>query len=181
MPRVVRFAYDRAALESEMQPCPEASASPSDATCAPWVLNQDAPYCMQCHALFRYPVRRRHHCRRCGRVVCDECSQSRRLLPHLHASKPQRVCDRCVEAATGRLARPRPALSSKVPGALGVVRVRLIEARGLMATDRNLVGQKTGSRGERLHTSTRNHKSEILLENATGNPLAISGKNPLVK
>jgi hypothetical protein len=44
-------------------------------------------------------LRRRHHCRRCGRLVCAGCSQSRLALDGL--ADRQRVCDRCSpESAT---------------------------------------------------------------------------------
>lgn len=39
-------------------------------------------------------LRRRHHCRRCGFVVCGACSRARALLPRL-APRPQRVCGFC--------------------------------------------------------------------------------------
>uniref|UniRef100_A0A8C9QJM1 Pleckstrin homology and FYVE domain containing 1 n=1 Tax=Spermophilus dauricus TaxID=99837 RepID=A0A8C9QJM1_SPEDA len=37
---------------------------------------------------------RRHHCRKCGFVVCAECSRERFLLPRL-SPKPLRVCSLC--------------------------------------------------------------------------------------
>lgn len=38
---------------------------------------------------------RRHHCRRCGRVVCAICSQHRMQVASYPASVSVRVCDDC--------------------------------------------------------------------------------------
>ncbi|PWV20971.1 hypothetical protein C3747_4g98 [Trypanosoma cruzi] len=51
--------------------------------------------CAQCHATFSLFLRR-HHCRLCGEVVCDSCSQRRASMPlHFKATGTSRVCDRC--------------------------------------------------------------------------------------
>lgn len=39
---------------------------------------------------------RRHHCRRCGRLVCHSCSQ-KRMLVDSYGSILVRVCDDCFE------------------------------------------------------------------------------------
>eukprot|EP00656_Telonema_subtile_P056609 TRINITY_DN9083_c0_g1_i2.p1 TRINITY_DN9083_c0_g1~~TRINITY_DN9083_c0_g1_i2.p1 ORF type:complete len:136 (-),score=10.29 TRINITY_DN9083_c0_g1_i2:190-597(-) len=38
--------------------------------------------------------RRRHHCRKCGQLVCGSCSTSR--IPTDFTSKATRACDKCV-------------------------------------------------------------------------------------
>lgn len=38
---------------------------------------------------------RRHHCRLCGGLFCDACSNSRASLAHLGYTEPQRVCEAC--------------------------------------------------------------------------------------
>ena len=38
----------------------------------------------------------RHHCRGCGRVVCDACSRRRQCLPQFGIMDAVRVCDACV-------------------------------------------------------------------------------------
>lgn len=38
----------------------------------------------------------RHHCRRCGLVVCGTCSRASMMLPELEYFEHVRVCDRCV-------------------------------------------------------------------------------------
>lgn len=39
---------------------------------ADWIEDNEAPNCMLCHKDFTI-FNRRHHCRRCGRIFCDEC------------------------------------------------------------------------------------------------------------
>ncbi|KAI8886629.1 FYVE-domain-containing protein [Backusella circina FSU 941] len=78
---------------------------------ATWEDNEKAQQCRQCHRPFSLIVRR-HHCRRCGLVVCDRCSPHRVYLSTSHSIQPpsipadrqyllslepQRVCDGCIE------------------------------------------------------------------------------------
>lgn len=39
----------------------------------------------------------KHHCRKCGSVVCQSCSNERRPIPLLGYKEPVRVCDRCAD------------------------------------------------------------------------------------
>ena len=58
-----------------------------------WMNDEESDSCMLCKKTFNLFLRR-HHCRGCGRLVCDRCSQGR-----VRASKTesaQRACDRCV-------------------------------------------------------------------------------------
>ncbi|CAF3413697.1 unnamed protein product [Rotaria sp. Silwood1] len=41
---------------------------------------------------------RQHHCRRCGRAVCHECSQTRTSLPLIGYETTQRICNDCGKA-----------------------------------------------------------------------------------
>ncbi|KAG0715918.1 Lateral signaling target protein 2 [Chionoecetes opilio] len=59
-----------------------------------WVPDQQAPRCMACGASFTM-VRRRHHCRNCGKVFCAQCSQHAVPLPHYGIWKAVRVCNVC--------------------------------------------------------------------------------------
>ena len=36
-----------------------------------------------------------HHCRKCGRGVCDECSKTKKPVPIRGWDQPVRVCDKC--------------------------------------------------------------------------------------
>ncbi|MES1915807.1 MAG: hypothetical protein MHM6MM_007705, partial [Cercozoa sp. M6MM] len=51
--------------------------------------------CMSCGASFNV-LRRRHHCRGCGEVVCHTCSTHRVELSHMGIKGRVRVCDCCA-------------------------------------------------------------------------------------
>jgi hypothetical protein len=73
-----------------------------------WEPDSEANECRRCNKRFGL-LNRRHHCRRCGLVVCDKCSTARTFLPanqilndpnggeslHALATQHHRVCDKC--------------------------------------------------------------------------------------
>lgn len=59
-----------------------------------WVPDEESPHCSSCKVLFNF-VRRRHHCRNCGKVFCGRCSSNAVPLPHFGHTKPVRVCNHC--------------------------------------------------------------------------------------
>lgn len=61
-----------------------------------WMDDSSSTRCVLCLRVFTL-YRRRHHCRRCGALVCALCSSGRVLLPSNHASKRKRVCDSCLD------------------------------------------------------------------------------------
>lgn len=63
---------------------------------AVWVPDGEAPFCMHCKKTQFTLINRRHHCRKCGAVVCGPCSNKRFLLPN-QSSKPLRVCLHCYD------------------------------------------------------------------------------------
>jgi hypothetical protein len=44
--------------------------------------------------------REKHNCRKCGLLVCDPCSRSRKPLPQIGLNSPVRICDRCRWSTT---------------------------------------------------------------------------------
>ncbi|KDR21180.1 Lateral signaling target protein 2-like protein [Zootermopsis nevadensis] len=73
----------------------ESPASPMEVESPPpWIPDDMAPRCMSCEAVFTV-VRRRHHCRNCGKVFCARCSSNSVPLPRYGHEKPVRVCNRC--------------------------------------------------------------------------------------
>ncbi|CAI5736297.1 unnamed protein product [Peronospora destructor] len=77
-----------------------------------WVPDVSVNTCMLCRADFKFWIRR-HHCRRCGAVVCDGCSGSRtkfmykakqEINPNQLAEEDCRVCDACVRVIDENLA-----------------------------------------------------------------------------
>jgi len=61
---------------------------------AVWVPDSEANNCMVCKRVSFNVINRRHHCRKCGCVVCGHCSSQKFLMP-AQSSKPLRVCDNC--------------------------------------------------------------------------------------
>ena len=37
-----------------------------------------------------------HHCRSCGKIVCETCSDNKMSLPHLGIGRRCRVCNHCA-------------------------------------------------------------------------------------
>jgi hypothetical protein len=62
---------------------------------AGWVPDKEAVACPGCAKPFGLFLRR-HHCRACGRVFCDKCSQVNAPVPLRGHYAPVRVCDGCV-------------------------------------------------------------------------------------
>jgi len=58
-----------------------------------WVPDADSPNCMICAAKFTV-VKRRHHCRACGKVLCNNCCGERYRLDYMEG-KEGRVCTPC--------------------------------------------------------------------------------------
>ncbi|CAH1374949.1 hypothetical protein MTP99_016332 [Tenebrio molitor] len=78
----------------------EAEAPSTERSCEPterppiWIPDVEAPKCMSCGVNFTV-VKRRHHCRNCGKVFCARCSSNSVPLPKFGHHKPVRVCNRC--------------------------------------------------------------------------------------
>ena len=80
-----------------------------------WVPDSEAPQCMICSVRFTL-VKRRHHCRACGKVLCGQCCSDKQYLQYLE--REGRVCTPCrtvlerlERAETGEqtVRRPNPA------------------------------------------------------------------------
>jgi hypothetical protein len=57
-----------------------------------WQDDDAAAACTMCQRSFTV-ARRKHHCRACGKIFCDDCSDKKVALPA--AEKPVRVCHAC--------------------------------------------------------------------------------------
>jgi len=69
---------------------------PADSHAAVWIPDNETSKCMHCKTVEFTMFNRRHHCRKCGIVVCSDCSSKRFLLPE-QSSKPLRVCLSCYD------------------------------------------------------------------------------------
>uniref|UniRef100_A0A3Q0RJM1 Pleckstrin homology and FYVE domain containing 1 n=1 Tax=Amphilophus citrinellus TaxID=61819 RepID=A0A3Q0RJM1_AMPCI len=59
-----------------------------------WIPDQASAICMRCASKFT-KTHRRHHCRKCGFLVCGPCSRKRALITHIDSAKQLRVCRTC--------------------------------------------------------------------------------------
>jgi hypothetical protein len=107
--RLSELSYNRSIMPRPLS-CPASVAERpgSDILCSlsqvqdgRWALDESSVSCMCCEAVFT-ALRRRHHCRWCGCLVCSSCSQAKRLLPpsdfggiHAQYDREQSVCVVC--------------------------------------------------------------------------------------
>jgi hypothetical protein len=96
----VREAYEQAQREGVNFPPP-----PRNITTA--IVKTEAPpewkdnsNCVRCNVQFGI-MQRKHHCRRCGLVFCQDCSGKSISLPELGLYEEVRVCERCFARKFG--------------------------------------------------------------------------------
>jgi hypothetical protein len=77
---------DRAAQQGPTSPRQE-SRRASEFVLPRWQPDVEVTYCPICHSQFNIFVRK-HHCRKCGRVVCNACSPHRIIIPHQYIVRP---------------------------------------------------------------------------------------------
>ncbi|KAM3588293.1 uncharacterized protein V6R79_025525 [Siganus canaliculatus] len=83
-------------ISSRSQEEPEGvfdSGAPLGSKAPIWIPDLRATMCMICTCEFTLTWRR-HHCRACGKVVCQACSANKYYLEYLK-NQPARVCDHC--------------------------------------------------------------------------------------
>lgn len=59
-----------------------------------WIPDSDTNCCMQCNLKFSL-IKRRHHCRACGQVLCSSCCSQKSKLEYLGGDVEVRVCTPC--------------------------------------------------------------------------------------
>ncbi|KAE9005828.1 hypothetical protein PF005_g12858 [Phytophthora fragariae] len=62
----------------------------------PWAEDHEALECGCCHNAFTF-YRRKHHCRECGVIICNDCSMSRAVVEGTEGRA--RLCDKCVKGS----------------------------------------------------------------------------------
>merc|ERR1712137_11471 len=69
-----------------------------------WIPDKLLKNCMLCDAKFT-TINRRHHCRKCGKLVCGSCSSKKYKLENM--GKVCRVCDMCYDILDGGAPDPK--------------------------------------------------------------------------
>ncbi|XP_044018231.1 RUN and FYVE domain-containing protein 2 isoform X3 [Aphidius gifuensis] len=64
-----------------------------------WANDRLVTHCKGCNREFNL-TRRKHHCRNCGKIFCNACSDNTIAMPN--SAKPVRVCDECHVFLVGR-------------------------------------------------------------------------------
>jgi len=59
-----------------------------------WILSSDVDVCMICSKSFGV-FKDKYHCRACGNLVCDDCSQGRAAIFEIECAGEFRVCSQC--------------------------------------------------------------------------------------
>ncbi|XP_043937598.1 pleckstrin homology domain-containing family F member 1-like [Protopterus annectens] len=77
---------------AEMNTCRISNEEPA----AVWISDKATDVCMRCEKNKFNFVRRKHHCRKCGLVVCGDCSKQKFSIPSI-SNKPQKVCLLCYK------------------------------------------------------------------------------------
>ncbi|KAM6943527.1 pleckstrin homology domain-containing family F member 1 [Xenentodon cancila] len=87
----------------------------SSAFAISWIPDQASAICMRCSDKFSM-TQRRHHCRKCGFIVCGACSKNRGVIRHIHPTKQLRICSVCHSSLFGAetLAHGRSNIADKV-------------------------------------------------------------------
>ena len=81
-----------------------------------WVPDEEGSGCSLCHSDFSL-TRRRHHCRRCGVLVCGSCSDHFVVLPSV--TTEVRVCDACdIEMREASAASEKMDVTSQITSSL---------------------------------------------------------------
>ena len=77
-----------------------------------WIPDSVCKACYKCKTSFSV-FRRRHHCRRCGQVFCNDCTKLRSRV-EIIGEKQTRVCDSChVDISEGKSFMRRPSAFTK--------------------------------------------------------------------
>ncbi len=86
------------ALQVRIDQCGGGAAAA--ATAPVWTPDKHSARCTRCQVEFTM-LNRRHHCRKCGVLVCGKCSSHKMLVPNIDPRRPLRVCDECLMGTPG--------------------------------------------------------------------------------
>lgn len=81
----------KAATKLQMK---ESGHACSESEMAP-IWRSDSSNCQLCNAAFGF-LTRRHHCRNCGKCVCESCSKEKCRVPRIDERALMKVCNECA-------------------------------------------------------------------------------------
>ncbi|NXG29160.1 FGD6 protein, partial [Dromaius novaehollandiae] len=88
-----RITFNPSRSLEEADPEKQEEDSPLGSKAPIWIPDTRATMCMICTSEFTLTWRR-HHCRACGKIVCQACSSNKHSLDYMK-NQPARVCDHC--------------------------------------------------------------------------------------
>ncbi|NXT43710.1 FGD6 protein, partial [Pelecanoides urinatrix] len=88
-----RITFNPSKSLEETDPEKQEEDSPLGSKAPIWIPDTRATMCMICTSEFTLTWRR-HHCRACGKIVCQACSSNKHGLDYMK-NQPARVCDHC--------------------------------------------------------------------------------------
>ncbi|XP_056908555.1 FYVE, RhoGEF and PH domain-containing protein 4a isoform X4 [Takifugu flavidus] len=102
----VSFARKVYVLEQQQRQCPDCvlfvilQSAELGKRAPRWIRDNEVTMCMKCKEPFNALMRRRHHCRACGYVVCWKCSDNKVALEY-DSNKINKVCKDCFSILKG--------------------------------------------------------------------------------
>ena len=81
--------------QSQQQKASAYSGAGADGIAPMWTPNTASNCCESCETEFSF-YSFRHHCRKCGSIVCGACSSFTYPLPNVDKTRESRVCDACL-------------------------------------------------------------------------------------
>lgn len=117
-----------------------------------WVPDKVTNFCMQCNLKFSL-IKRRHHCRACGQVLCSTCCSLKAKLAYMGAATEARICVQCDLLLNQRdddRAGPSPP-PSKLPSDAAAAALVANDVSSDPSTDSSTIGgTEPGGAGVRL-------------------------------
>ncbi|XP_043943122.1 FYVE, RhoGEF and PH domain-containing protein 6 [Protopterus annectens] len=95
-----KITFNASRSLEEAEPDKEEADYPLGSKAPIWIPDTRATMCMICTCEFTLTWRR-HHCRACGKIICQACSSNRYRLEYLK-NQLARVCDHCFKALQTR-------------------------------------------------------------------------------
>jgi hypothetical protein len=96
LPKELQTQYNKAEKTADKREAVQLDGEPLDSTHELWMEDEKHEKCVTCVKAFG-TFTRRHHCRRCGLVLCDKCSPKRGYETTSPKTK-LRLCDGCFNS-----------------------------------------------------------------------------------